>query len=481
MFGRIRVGMVMWVTVKGDTRVGDGAWLQMLARAARGRETHLDLSAKLWAGRDVKFWVRAVVGVLLLAFGVQLARRAFNYWGWDFAPQYVAAWMLREGKNVYDFDVQHDGYMRHIGQVTTWAHFYPPSASVAALPATLVSYAVARDIWFVVTFGVMFWGVWHFMTVFIPRWDNSVKLLVLGLLASAACTRWSFKVAQPGPVVLGLFGVFLAELKKGRSWTCVLCGALVVSTKVTFGIPFFLVALALRRVRMVVIMLAFWGVLNVVGLYGMGGPKILADYKANFAQFERPDQLNYPDPRGWNSLARTDWPYVLNAIQPNFQRNTLIGYALTLLSTAWLAREALRAKKRINEDAILLAVAGVVAPLSMLAVYHHHYDMSILLLPVIGYIGLREFRGVRAVWWYVVPVTLYTCLYPYGKGANFLKAAFGANEVLVSKPLACVVCIVGLVAAFAVLHRMLQRTQVSSDSVESDDQAADRLERGGVV
>jgi hypothetical protein len=195
----------------------------------------------------------------------------------------------------------------------------------------------------------------------------------------------------------------------------------------------------------------------------MGGPQILAEYKANFAQFERPDELNYPDPRGSNSLARTDWPYVLNALSPNFTRNTLLGYGLTALCTAWLAREALRAKQRMREDAILLAVAGSVVPLSMLAVYHHHYDMSILLLPVVGYLGLKEFRGIRAVWWYVVPVALYTGAYPYQKAATLLRRLIGPSEALFSKPLACVVCIVGLVAAFLVLHRLLRGTSPSPE------------------
>ena len=250
------------------------------------------------ASRGAKFWLRLGCGLLLIVIGVLISRRAFTTWGEDFAPQYVSAWMLREGKNPYDFAVQNDGYMRHVGHVTTWANFYPPSAAVAALPATLVSYQTAHELWFIATFAIMFLGLWRFMAVYLPHWDVSLRVLVLGLITCAATTRWAFKVAQPGPVVLGLFGVFLVELKKNRAWTSILCGVLVVSAKVTFGIPFFLLALALRRIRIVVVMLGFWAVLNVIGLYGMGGPAIFADYRANFAQFERPDQLNYPDPRG---------------------------------------------------------------------------------------------------------------------------------------------------------------------------------------
>jgi hypothetical protein len=205
-------------------------------------------------------------------------------------------------------------------------------------------------------------------------------------------------------------------------------------------------------------------VLNVIGLYGMGGPAIFADYKANFAQFERPDQLNYPDPRGGNSLARTDWPYLLNAVSPDFKRNNLIGHVLTLLSMAWLAREVLRAKERMKETVLILSVAASVASLSMLAVYHHHYDMSILLLPVLGYLGRVEFRGVRAIWAYIVPVVMYAGLYPYEKAANILRSVLGDSEVLVSRPLGCAVCIVALLASFAVLRAVLRRDEARTDA-----------------
>lgn len=414
--------------------------------------------------RGAKFWAQLLGGVLLIVVGVLVSRRAFNTWGEDFAPQYVSAWMLREGKNPYDFAIQNDGYMRHVGHVTTWANFYPPSAAVAALPATLLSYEAAHQVWFIAAFAVMFLGVWRFMAVYLPHWESSLRVLVIGLLTCAATTRWAFKVAQPGPVVLGLFGIFLAELKRDRSWVSILCGLVVVSAKVTFGIPFFLMAIALRRIRTVAIMLGFWAVLNVIGLYGMGGPAIFADYKANFAQFERPDQLNYPDPRGGNSLARTDWPYLLNAVSPDFTRNNLIGHVLTLLSMAWLAREVLRAKERMKETVLILSVAASVASLSMLAVYHHHYDMSILLLPVLGYLGRVEFRGVRAIWAYIVPVVMYAGLYPYEKAANILRSVLGDAEVLVSRPLGCAVCIVALLASFAVLRAVLRRDEARTDA-----------------
>src|SRR6478735_11430823 len=122
------------------------------------------------------FCHRLPLGAVLIALGTLISRRAFNEWGADLAQLYMSAWLLREGKNVYDFAVQHDGYMRHIGEVTTWGHFYPPASAVALLPATLIPYWLARELWFVLGIASMLYGLWRFMSAFMPTWDRSLKV-----------------------------------------------------------------------------------------------------------------------------------------------------------------------------------------------------------------------------------------------------------------------------------------------------------------
>jgi hypothetical protein len=396
----------------------------------------------------------------LAVLGTIIARRAFDEWGADLAQLYMSAWLLREGKNVYDMPTQLDGYARHIGAVTTWGHFYPPASAVALLPATVISYPLARELWFVLCVVGLLYGLWRFMAVFIPQWDASVRTLVCGIVMCAASIRWGFKVAQAAPLILGLFGIFLIDLKQERTWRAYLLAAVVGAVKATFGMPFLLLAFAQRRLVLGVALGATWVALNVIGLYGMGGPKILADYRANMAQFERPDQLNYPDPRGHNSLARTDWPYLFNAISPDFRRNALIGHACSLLALAWLAKEVLSARRKLRDDTSTLALSGPIIALSMLAVYHHHYDMSLMLLPLLAYLGRAELRRLPGAWWYVLAVGLYAGFYPYEKFANLLELVIGPVQVLISRPLACAVCVVALVASFTVLRSVLKSGSV---------------------
>ncbi len=397
---------------------------------------------------------RIAIGVLLAVAGVVVCRRAFDVWGADLAQLYMSAWLWREGKNVYDMAVQHDGYMRHIGEVTTWGHFYPPGSAVALVPATLVSYPVAREIYFVTMSVVMAYGVYRFMQAYLPKWDASTRVLVIGLLLCTSASRWSAKVAQPATIVLGLFALFLVELRTKRFVTAFVCGAIVGSVKATFGMPFVLMAVAMRRFGLSAALVAFWVTLNLVGMYGMGGPEIIADYRANMATFERPDQLNYPDPRGFNSLARTDWPYLLNAISPNFTRNTLIGHALSALTLAWLVREVWRAKDRARDEIPMLVLSAPVACLSMLSVYHHHYDIAILFAPFLVFLGREEIRRHPAAWYYIVPVAFYAGVYPYDKFDKLCAFFLGESGVLISKPLGCAVCIVGLVASLVVLRKV---------------------------
>jgi len=415
------------------------------------------------------FWHRVVVGVLLMLLGTWISRRAFNEWGADLAQLYMSAWLLREGKNVYDYTEQHSGYMRHIGEVTTWGHFYPPGSAVALLPATVIPYSVAKQLWFVLGIVVMLYGLWRFMAAYMPRWDRSLRTLVLGVVMCTACVRWGFKVAQPVSLVLGLFAIFMVEFRTGRTWLAISCAAISGAIKVTFGMPFVLLALALRRFKIAIVLAGIWGTMNLVGMYGMGGPKIMADFKANMATFERADQLNYPDPRGFNSLARTDWPYILNAASPNFPRNKLIGHILTLASLAWIAFEVLRAQPRLlEEDVPTLALTGPISALSMLSVYHHHYDIGLLLLPLLAYVGRPELRRVPASWAFILPVGLYAGLYPYDKFAKLLEAIMGPSYVLISKPMACAVCIAALVSSMLVVRAVLRKGVIATDDGASE-------------
>jgi len=404
-----------------------------------------------------------------MAYGVVACRRVFDIAGVDLGQLYLSAKLLLEGKDVYDTAIRNDGYARFIGEVTTWGHFYPPASAVALVPATLLPYPIAREVWFVLSIVTLLFGLWRFMEVFLPHWDASVRALVLGLALSASSVRWGVGLAQPTAIVVGLFGLFVASLKSGRTWVSFVCAAFAGALKVTFAIPFLLLSLSQRRFRLIALLLGFWALLNVVGVYGMGGPQILNDYRSNMADFERPDKMNYPDPRNVRSMARTDWPYLLNAIEPDLPRNKRIGYGLSALAAIWLAVEAWRGRKRFTDDAPLLALSAAASAFSMLAVYHHHYDIGILLVPLIAFVGKNELRSLRAAWFFILPVGLYAVVYPEKTFARLLRGLLGDRAALITGPLACAVSLVGFIASCVVLRTLLsseRAAELASDPAQ---------------
>jgi len=117
-----------------------------------------------------------------------------------------------------------------------------------------------------------------------------------------------------------------------------------------------------------------WALVNVVGFALLGGMDAVKGYRANMTLFEHPDELNYPDFRAPTSMQRLDWPYLLNALSPDLPRSQIIAMFLTALFAAWLFWEFYRVRRFVDEPGTTVAFLGPLVCLSLLCVYHHHYD-----------------------------------------------------------------------------------------------------------
>lgn len=410
----------------------------------------------------------AAAGLLLICAGTWVAYRNFQQWGEDFAPQYVAAQLLVHGGNMYDFQQAHAAYLRYVGHDTTWAYFYTPCSGMAVLPFIVLPYPAARMAWFWLGVAAVLFGLWRLMRLLAPKWDSSTCLLLLGLVMCSSSVRWAFKVGQHAPLVLGLLGLFFVALARDRRGFAFGCALFVCCLKPTFAIPFLGLMLVRRNFGLAAAVVGVWIALNGVGMMRMGGPAIIADYRQNMAQFERPDQLNYPDPRGFNSLDRLDWPYLFNAISPDFPRSNRLGALLTLLSAGWIAWEARRARACCRETATLGAFLGPLCCLSLLGVYHHHYDILILIAPLLVYLagaanaqegdfaaaGMGAVRGVR---WFVGAWVVYGGLWAAYQVRALAERLIGPNAGFAVKALGCVAVSIMFAASLVVLHAYLER------------------------
>ena len=66
----------------------------------------------------------------------------------------------------------------------------------------------------------------------------------VGAVMCSSSIRWGFQLLQAAPLALGLMGLFLAALLRGREMPAFITGSLVVWLKLTLGLPLLAVALA---------------------------------------------------------------------------------------------------------------------------------------------------------------------------------------------------------------------------------------------
>jgi hypothetical protein len=201
-----------------------------------------------------------------------------------------------------------------------------------------------------------------------------------------------------------------------------------------------------------------WVLANVIGFGLMGGMEAIEGYRASMAVFERPDELNYPDFRVPTSMQRLDWPYLLNAISPDLYRSKIIAMFLTALSAVWLILQFYRARSFANELDITAAFLGPLVCLSLLCVYHHHYDVIPLLGPVIIYLGRRvEPRDWLPIFFFVAPAILFAGLFPVDRSQRLVEAVFGEGSSAGLKLVGTVCMNIAYVASLVLLHRCINR------------------------
>jgi hypothetical protein len=402
--------------------------------------------------------ILTAVGLALLLLGLLINWRAGRNRGEDFGFLYVLGKSVESGRNVYLLPEKQVAFQQVTGSVPEAGMYYPPSSGIAALPLTYLPYGMAQTLWFWLLTGALIWGMWELMRAFAPDSAPGARMLLLGVVMCSSSVRWGFQLLQSAPLALGLMGLFLAALLRNREAPAFIAGSLVVWLKLTLGLPLLAIALVQRRFRMAFCILALWGLVNGLGFLRMGGMTAVQGYRQNLALLEQPGGHDYADPRQPNALTRLDWPYLLNAIHPNIARSRNLARLLGIAAALWLFLEARRARGRGRDAAATAAFLTPILCLSLLGVYHHHYDASLLLAPlVLICCGPPEMRRLPGVPWIAVVGTLYACLYPIYQVQLFTQRHFGSEALLYLKLIGCMAVTVVFSASLAALHRALRQ------------------------
>jgi hypothetical protein len=402
------------------------------------------------------------LGLMLLCAGLVLNWRNSQLRGEDFGHLFIISKSLLQRFDIYNATAAQlpAVYWNYINTdfFIPWGIFNLPSSGVALLPLALLPYEIAKVLYFILCTVVLLLGTYRLMELFTNGLQFGTRVLILGAVLCSSGARWGFFYLQAAPLVFGLLGLFLWELDKKRSGRAFAIGTLVILLKFTLFIPFAGLALIRGRLFLVAAVVAAWGLTNVVGFAWVGGMEAVNGYRANMTLFERPDQLNYPDFRAPNSMQRLDWPYLLNALSPDLPRSQMIAMLLSVLSAAWLLWEFYRVRRFADEPDTTVAFLGPLVSLSLLCVYHHHYDAIALLGPVILYLGRPAEPNDRLpILLFVTPVILFVGLWQLEKSQQLVEAFFGEGSAIGLKLVGTLCVNIAFGASLVLLRRFTDR------------------------
>jgi hypothetical protein len=416
--------------------------------------------------------VAFVLGMVLVAAGVSINWRLAQSGGQDFIPPYLLGAGLLHGIHVYTVpdlasalrNVAGSGFVvKYVPPVM----LYSPSSGIPLIPLALLPLDVAQQLFFVLSCTALLAGAYVLASVVHPGLAPGYGVLVVGALACTSVLRWAFAYLQVAPLIFGLLCLFSAALCLKRNFAALVLGAVALCLKFTFGLPFFGLAVLQRRYVLAASIVAVWILANAIGFARMGGLEAVAGYQSYATQFGQLGTVDSPDFRDGYSMMRLDWTYLVFAIVPDVSRANVVSGILTGACVLWLLWQGYRSRRFSTEIGTAVAFLGPLVCLSLLSVYHHHYDAVVLFAPAIAYIVqyVRDRRTLdaRLVGLYLISVILFAGIYGYEQGPVLLDRIFhlGAYAYML-KLLGTVSITVALIASLLFLNIFVRRREATA-------------------
>jgi hypothetical protein len=414
------------------------------------------------------------VGIGLLLIGVIASFLASRRQGHDFACVYFTAVGLVEDLPIYDFGWQKLAFPSRLGIGVPQGMFYPPATGVGVLPLGLLPYPAAHVAWFVLLCGVLVLGIRALVLLARPDQGARQWPLVAGLVLLSAAVRWGMTPQQGAPLILGVLGLFALALYEGSFVVALLLAAFAVSFKTTLSLPFLGLLFLYRRYASAAFAVASMVLLNVLGFARLGGMSTWKAYQTNVAGLEALHDINTPDPWDLASVPRLDWIYLFHGIIRNVPVARLAALACAGLVGLWLLWQAykVRTPTLASTGAFMLAFAC----LTNLSVYHHHYDVSLVIAPllVLG-LGVVDWRKPPLTVWLTLPLLAIMALLPVAMLQRLVVAHFGAvgrGLLNLSFPLTVTLT---LIAALVTIQRLVAALPSGHVSARGGSMPADAV------
>jgi hypothetical protein len=165
----------------------------------------------------------------------------------------------------------------------------------------------------------------------------------------------------------------------------------------------------------------------VAGFARLGGTAAFSAYARGVAGLEALGSINTPNPWDPMSSPRVDWTYLYTGLIGSPEIGRRLSQATTVLIAIGLSWLVWRLRDRLDRHAtatILLALTCF----GVLCVYHHHYDVSVILVPlmILGAMHLSgPIRLSTSFWVLVGPLAAMIVLLPVATAQEILLSVGG--------------------------------------------------------
>jgi Glycosyltransferase family 87 len=312
--------------------------------------------------------------------------------GGDFIYPYMLSHSLLYGEPIYDRDWQLESLPAITGQERPGeGFFYPAGTGFATLPFVAFSYRKAQLLWLAVLIAVVVLGTASFLRVWREGDKNLPWMAAAGLVLLSASIRWGMTPLQGAPLVMGLLCLFVVSIKKGNYFAASAITTFVLVLKFTVAIPFLAFLLLLGKWRETAGAGAIAALAHMVAFARVGGLAAFSAYAQGVAGLEALGSINTPDPWDVMSSPRADWTYLYKGLIGDPQIGKRLSLATTVLVAIWLLWLGWRLRDRL-EGQVTATFLLAVTCFGLLCVYHHHYDVSAALVPLMM-LGILHLGG----------------------------------------------------------------------------------------
>jgi Glycosyltransferase family 87 len=355
--------------------------------------------------RRISPWLLASSGVALITVAMVINWLGSERQGQDFGYIYSAAVAIATGAPLYDTEWQRIVFPTWGLPPPPLGIFYPPATGFTALPFAALPYTVAKATWFFLLNLLVILGVRGIVKLLRPDSTPGVWLLAAGAVLVSSCMRWGMAHLQGAPLVFALLAFLVVGLHTQRPAVVLFVAAYATTFKFTIAFPFLGLLFLHKRYGALIGAVAVAAILNFVGFLRVGGSAALGAYRTGLGRLESFGAVNSPDPWDPQSSPRLDWHYLFNGLSGHLQASRVLAYILFAVVCLWLVRRSRYIQPPVSIDQPPISIDVTVAflvplvCLSVLCIYHHHYDISPLWVPlIILFARLGEYRPGQNRW-----------------------------------------------------------------------------------